>query len=558
MSISQFVSKIKSRLKKNSTSLLNIIFILSISLIFHKIFSSCGLNPSDDGVVLSNAKRLLFNQIPHKDFIQIRPIGSNLFWIPIIWGFKQFNIPGLIIACRFIFWLQIFTISWIWISIVNKLTIQTKPFNLYPLVIISAIISSHNFPPMPWTTIDGIFFASIGIYLFFSSNKIFNKIGLLFLGFTPWCRQSFAIIPMAFWLLLNKKDKVKSFLPLILPSLILSIYLFSQEALIDMINQLTSRSEIYKVGIKTYIEKLKNIWQNKDFLILIWPISIIIIFTKNKKINSNFITLFILSLICLLTINKQISNPKDIAFFIFYLCIFMFPWLIIKKNKKTFYLILLISTSAWTTSISLGYNTPVLFIGNCFICIYLILAKYLNPKNYKYIPILNIIILLLILPKYINYRNTHIYRDLSKTNLNSNLGEIYPALNNIYSNKNMFDYFSELKNIYNKYKKLNQQKIALAPSNAIFWSLENDQNPISLDWIQNAEYPNISLKNRVEKDFNPKKIDVLIVTKYEVKQIANKRKQPINLSLYNVLQNIENKYKKIDETEFFNIYSNNF
>ena len=43
------------------------------------IIPSEGFNPSDDGVILAQSYRLLQGQIPHLDFISIRPIGSAVF-----------------------------------------------------------------------------------------------------------------------------------------------------------------------------------------------------------------------------------------------------------------------------------------------------------------------------------------------------------------------------------------------------------------------------------------------------------------------------------------------
>lgn len=538
---------------KKISLIFDVVFILLLTIFLHKLFSPYGLNPSDDGVVLSNTKRFLFNESPHKDFIQIRPIGSNIFWYPLVFVFTKFNIPGVILAGRFIFWLQLIIIAWTWVLTINKFTIKTKHFFLYPLVIISVLLSSHNFPPMPWTTIDGLFFLSIGIYLFFSKNKSLKFIGFLCLGFLPWIRQSFAIVPLVLWLFLDKKNKIRSFGPLLLPSGIILIYFLSQNAVSDMLFQLTSRSEIYKVGILTYIKQFKGLYPLWKTGVYFWLFFLIITFIKNKKIKSNIFWFLTFSSIYFLTIKTQINNPKNISFFIFYILISLIPLLIIKKNKNIFFIYILLIIITWSTSISLGYNTPVLFIGNTLIFIYLFIMTYFNKKIYKYLFITNLLILIMISPYYKNYRDNHMYRDLPKKNLTFNLGEIYPALTGIYSNKNMFEYFTNLKSNYQKYKINNQTKIALAPSNAIFWLLISDPNPLNIDWVQNAEYPTDNLRNMVLNNINSN-TDILMINKYEVKLIAQKNTN-IDLDLYNVLKNIESTFTKIDETNYFYIYS---
>jgi hypothetical protein len=39
----------------------------------HLLYSSLGLNPTDDGFTLAYARRILDGQIPHRDFVIIRP-----------------------------------------------------------------------------------------------------------------------------------------------------------------------------------------------------------------------------------------------------------------------------------------------------------------------------------------------------------------------------------------------------------------------------------------------------------------------------------------------------
>ena len=53
------------------------VLVTSFVLIFHLIFSKYGFNPTDDGHVLAHAKRILNGEIPHRDFISIRPAMSS-------------------------------------------------------------------------------------------------------------------------------------------------------------------------------------------------------------------------------------------------------------------------------------------------------------------------------------------------------------------------------------------------------------------------------------------------------------------------------------------------
>ena len=53
-------------------------FVTLVTALCHYLFSWIGFNPTDDGFVLSAARRILDGEIPHKDFVSIRPAGIGL------------------------------------------------------------------------------------------------------------------------------------------------------------------------------------------------------------------------------------------------------------------------------------------------------------------------------------------------------------------------------------------------------------------------------------------------------------------------------------------------
>src|SRR3989339_1658329 len=56
-----------------------LISFLIIFLFYHLDYvENEGFNPSDDGVILAQSYRLINGEIPHKDFISIRPVFSGI------------------------------------------------------------------------------------------------------------------------------------------------------------------------------------------------------------------------------------------------------------------------------------------------------------------------------------------------------------------------------------------------------------------------------------------------------------------------------------------------
>ncbi|MGM0650030.1 MAG: hypothetical protein ACQES1_05925, partial [Bacteroidota bacterium] len=55
-----------------------ILIVVSVVYMFINYAGTEGLNPSDDGVVLAQSWRIILGQVPHLEFISIRPVGSGV------------------------------------------------------------------------------------------------------------------------------------------------------------------------------------------------------------------------------------------------------------------------------------------------------------------------------------------------------------------------------------------------------------------------------------------------------------------------------------------------
>ena len=57
-------------------------FLVLVSLLSHLSFSWMGFTPTDEGFTLAHSRRILDGQVPHRDFIIIRPFISPLLHVP--------------------------------------------------------------------------------------------------------------------------------------------------------------------------------------------------------------------------------------------------------------------------------------------------------------------------------------------------------------------------------------------------------------------------------------------------------------------------------------------
>src|ERR671921_1624312 len=141
--------------------LVSVAFLLVVPTLAHLLFSWRGFATVDEGFTLAYSRRILEGQVPHRDFIIIRPFISPLLHTPFVL-FGEYTYW----ASRFFVWFQFACISWAWVCIAdrafgNPFDNATKPF----VALASFAASVHYFVLTAWHTVDGLFLASIGVWM---------------------------------------------------------------------------------------------------------------------------------------------------------------------------------------------------------------------------------------------------------------------------------------------------------------------------------------------------------------------------------------------------------
>src|SRR5438874_12295885 len=93
-------------------------FVIVVAVTCHFCFSWMGFTPTDEGFTLAYSRRILDGQVPHRDFIIIRPFFSPLLHVPevLVGGDYTFWLSRMFV------WFQLACMSWMWVSIGNRLT----------------------------------------------------------------------------------------------------------------------------------------------------------------------------------------------------------------------------------------------------------------------------------------------------------------------------------------------------------------------------------------------------------------------------------------------------
>ena len=543
-------------MKKQTT--LDIAFIFGLSLCCHFLFSKYGFNPTDEGFVLSSSNRILHGQIPHIDFSSLRPLGYAYLHIPELLISKRY----MFLVSRYIFWLEQVLIAFLWVRLVQQYlgVFQNAVFQ-YILMFTCLVFNVHYFPVAVLHTIDGLLFAVAGLFFLQKKSVILNLIGALFFGFSVICKQGFIVmIPVAFILFWNKRiTLLLSFLPV----LVYVILLYMKGGATDLKMQLTGHTEIVDIGFKSYFFNL-YFWLGVTTVIIVrrfkffhiyWFFQLLLLCFLLVRFHYHGKVLFFYSGLLTAEIMIALINIKIPLYS-------MEPDKVYFENEEmsgTYHYaiysgkILRLATSTlaimWCVSISIGYNTPALFLGGYWAFAALVFnmttdAKSMHPSNY--------IVLILIASIFIYVRLHFIYRDGVSSKLTYQLGELVKGASGIYTNKNTYDLIAEIAKI----KKQQADKAIFLPDFTALQITTSHLSKIKTEWPNKTEIPNEQILNKVASaiDFNDTST-YYYIAKYQTAQLADTLIPLVNNGLdYRIIRYVKEHTSKQGETRFFEIY----
>ncbi|HBS87639.1 MAG: hypothetical protein A2W91_15355 [Bacteroidetes bacterium GWF2_38_335] len=529
-----------------------LLIILALATVFTLIFifteyvEGEGFNPSDDGVVLAQSYRIINGEVPHTDFISIRPVFSGLlhtihFYSPL----------PLQISARWFVILEFFLYSLIWVFFIMKLIpfneIGRKKMYFAILLMICFVFNLSMYNLYPWTTIDAILFSSAGILLWLNGRQkhglrwLSISAGLFLLAISALCRQNFVFLFAAFSVLtmivFSREKKWGQMIATLgagaLPLVIYLIILAYNNGIGDFIIQMTGRTELLKTGVFTFAKRFA------ESVFLEWYIALAVLFglsfirkTTGEKIKLFLeITPYINISLALIISSVLFFRETDFLFltsfelFWLFSCTYILHFFLVKgsteyKNKG--WIILMFG---WVSSISLGDNAPAFVMGIMLISILvfnmsLVWHKPLIRRKFV-IYVLGIFSMAMAVAEIYGQKSNN-YRELPASQLQYNLGEIYPGFGGIITNQNTYNYYKELKEIIDSNPGM-KDRFVVIPNNPLIYAVSGSRNPMPLDWMQQAEY--VGSEKRIVEELKMliQETDTVwfIIDKYDSKKMCD-------------------------------------
>jgi hypothetical protein len=215
---------------------------------------------------------------------------------------------------------------------------------------------------------------------------------------------------------------------------------------------------------------------------------------------------------------------------------------------------LLVLITAWSVSISIGFNTPVLASGLlvAWPIAYTYASFPIAEKAVRYLSMLAVAAMVVL--AFSVARRTMIYREQSALHLIHPIDNLLPGGNLIKTNSNTYEFLRDLKNAVGLVDKYGFN-YAIIPDNAGYWVKSSQPNPLPIDWVRGTELNNQLLVERVTTSLDTQRGQLVVITqKVGASRLAEGFFPLPDSNRYPVVQYVRAHFSKFGETEFFDLY----
>ena len=453
-------------------------------MIYYLLYGPFGFADTDQGFIPALSYRISIGEIPYLDFDYVRPPLSPLLHRLELYLPDAFEMR----AMRFHSYLMV------WASVLFSLLAFRRHFELkklgtstWILASLAFVFSMHNFPPMPWNTVDGVFFGSLGIYLLSLERKGLI-LGLFSLFLAAMAKQPFAVLfpigcLMAFKLHAPKKAilGIAGVLGLIaLIAIVVQLkYAGFLQAMLKSVTGTTTFADLFASGIQTYFLPLG---------LFILPSVLGYFLTKSYprlRRLMGFVLLLGIALVPLahagLSYQQAAFQPQRLgAYHALLMAAGILLWQVWKrKNWAQFNVLLLMCALAWSSGVSWGYAVPVLYAFPGIAAMFILVTEKFDFE----------------LPNWVVPTMTGLafvgfflmqqfpYRDAPKWELTENIGQVFERSEGVYTGKDNLVRLTELDFLSRKC----EGKFVVLPAMPAAHYLTNTKPIIGIDWTHDGE-----------------------------------------------------------------------
>lgn len=525
------------------------------------LYSGLGFNPTDDGLMLAGSRRILSGQIPHLDFISVRPVGSFFIHIP----FVLFGGELTIWLSRYFVWFQYSAISVSWVLLSSRLLrVTMSGIRLVASTVFVFVLGSFVFPIMVWHSVDALFFASIGtLVIVSSSSERMRMLGYVLIGFSVLCRLNFILyLPVAL-LLSGGWRRPWQVIALLSPGLLYAAIVVLSGGWKDAATQLRPHAAISTLGVHNYV-RLELLWGIGTG----WAAAVLgsqhtdgVAQRLVPRVWRNALTgglLFvILGLVAATIYSNEYYYRGAIGLFG---CVLGFGAARIAEggdNRGPAILAILAAALAWSVSLSIGIPSPALggaAMGAVIVVFAIGRLDVIWPGAIaRYAPVA-LVCALAVSTFAIQHqsRMRSIYRERPASELTYSVGDVLRGGRLLKTNVDTYAFLADLQVAVSR---VEGQRYAVYPDLAAYWVKADQTNPLLIDWPQSTELAVPELVDRLRRQLQEERGSLaIIMQKVSAAQLKDGILPLEGAQRFPATEFIRTNYTKVDETQYFAIY----
>lgn len=457
------------------------IIIPLLAIACHLAFSHLGLVLTDDGFVLALSQRLLHGELPHRNILFVRPVGSGLLHAPILLLFRE----HAMLAARFVVWVQYASIAWLWTDVAVRWTaVRFSPLQRACITLIAFAFGVHNFPIMPWYTTDGLFLLALGTWMSVGHHSMTRMIGYAVAGAAILCKQNFLPAALALPFLTGTPTSWRTWLSLALPSILYAGWIALGGGLADFWSQLTAQTGIVEYGILTFLKRG------------VVPAGIVIGALGSALLQRHGAAR-LAGHALLLAVPVGVAATLGMIVGFSYLGLFGVVagcglWRLLRDPRgETTAFVVVTLVIAWCAAISIGYNTPALAGGMLWIALAIVVIPMM-PHRVS-LALLGFLTLLSAI-QFTLAREERLPFERPSRELTHDLGTILPAGSGIRTNERTA---ALLGDAVAAMALAGPHPTTFVPGLPVLWIGRTERNALPTDWPFRTEIPTPELQQRV-------------------------------------------------------------
>lgn len=527
------------------------VYLLLPPLLCHFGFSWIGFNPTDDGWLLAVARRLVEGELPHRDFIFVRPALSAVLHVPLVW----WGGDHVIWLSRLWGWVTLAAVCWIWSG---RAAPGAAPLVRFSLHCGALLLCAHTFPVMGWHSIDGMLFASLAVLLLGDGTPRRRHLAFFVAGLTALCRQNFVVFPPL--LLLAVGGRPASWFAAgfwsALPSLLYLGAMAAAGAAGDFWQQVWSvRGAFWEVAVARYFRDayflaglgagavvgVARYALGRRMAVGWWPallfgaVGAVLAFAlwrSTGQYHTASTALFGLVLALSAPVLRH-ATPADRLSLVAGLAL------------------------SWSTSISIGYNSPALTSGVLLLLLWR-LAHLLQPAPApSRTPAVAMLLVALgtIGPAFSQARQAFPYRDRPAADLSFDVGEVLAGGKGLRTNSLTYGCLEDLQRLTRRFDQEGRRHAILTDLSAA-WIRSPSRNPLPCEWPQETElgyHADLFRRVFVALQAMPEGSRI-IVQKHLISEFSYAAMRMPNISYYFIQNWVAGHCPKVEETPFFDVY----